>query len=166
MNIVDAIKLFFLFIIATVLHWAFVSLFAHWGISVNTLLVFVAAFCALLKLPVAYSAAFFGGLFLDFFGTKLFGNNAFTFTVCACVICNLAPRFDFDELFPQMVAVFGLTWLAGICNALLVYLFASASAWPGFWSLLGGAFVDGLCAPLVFWLVRRVMGSSLLIRQV
>lgn len=162
---VNLIKLIFLFIIATVFHWGFASLFAQWGISVNTLLVFVTAFCALFKLPVAYSAAFLFGLFLDFFGTKLFGNNAFTFTVCACLICNLAPRFDFDELFPQMVAVFGLTWLAGILNTLLVYVFASASVWPGFFSLLGGAVVDAACAPLVFWLVRYVMGHSSVLRR-
>ena len=162
----NAVKLFILFVAATVLHWAFASLFARFGISVNTMLVCVTAFCALLKLQLAYPAAFLCGLFLDFFSTKLFGSNAFTFTVCACIICNLAPRFDFDELFPQMVAVFGFTWLAGILNTVLVYVFASASVWPGFFSLLGGAVVDALCAPAVFWGIRRIMGNSSLIRQV
>ena len=162
----NMVKLIFLFVLATVCHWMLATFFARWGLSVNMMLVFVTAFCALFKLPLAYSAAFFCGLFLDFFGTKLFGNNAFTFTVCAVLVCNIAPRFDFDEFFPQIVAVFGLTWLAGILNTLLIALFASASAWPGFLSLLGGSFVDGLCAPLVFWLVHRVMGSSSILRQV
>ena len=162
----NTIKLIFLFIVATVCHWALATFFARWGLSVNMMLVFVTAFCAFFKLPLAYSVAFFCGLFLDFFGTKLFGNNAFTFTVCACLVCNIAPRFDFDELFPQTVAVFVLTWLAGISNTLLIALFASASVWPGFLSLLGGSVLDGLCAPLVFWLVRRVMGSSSWLRQV
>ena len=162
----NIIKLAFLFVLATVFHWALASLFARWGISVNMMLVFVTAFCALFKLPLAYSAAFVCGLFLDFFGAKLFGNNAFTFTVCACIVCDVAARFDFDEFFPQTVAVFGLTWLAGILNTLLIYLFASANAWPGFLSLLGGSLVDGFCAPMVFLLVRRIMGNSSLIRQV
>lgn len=162
----NAFKLLFLFVLATVFHWALASFFARWGLSVNMMLVFVTAFCALFKLPVAYSAAFFCGLFLDFFGTKLFGNNAFTFTVCASLVCNIAPRFDFDEFFPQTVAVFGLTWLAGLLNTGLIALFASASVWPGFFSLLCGSIIDGLCAPLVFWLVRRVMGSSSVLRQV
>ena len=128
--------------------------------------VFVVAFGALLKQPAAYTMAFICGLFLDFFGVKLFGNNAFTFTICACLVCNVAERFDFDGLFPQMVAVFGLTWLAGLLNTLLVWLFTSGSAWPGFFSLLGGACIGSMCAPFVFWLVRRVLGGSALCRKV
>ena len=162
----NALKLIFLFLIATLCHWALVTFFARWGLSVNMMLVFVVAFCAFLKLPFAYSTAFFCGLFLDFFGTKLFGNNAFTFTACACLVCNIAPRFDFEEFFPQIVAVFSLTWFAAILNTFLIALFASASAWPGFLSLLGGSIVDGLCAPLVFLLVRWVMGNSPWLRQV
>ena len=161
----ELFKLFFLFICATIFHWAFAGLFAHFSMSVNIMLVFVTAFCALFKLPLAYSAAFFCGLFLDFFSTKLFGSNAFTFTVCACIICNISPRFDFDELFPQMVAVFGLTWLAALLNTILVYVFASANAWPGFFSLLGGSILDGLLAPAVFWFVNCVMGKSIISRK-
>ena len=162
----NALKLIFLFILATVCHWALATFFARWGLSVNMMLVFVTAICALFKLPFAYSGAFFCGLFLDFFGTKLFGNNAFTFTVCACLVCNIAPRFDFDEFFPQIVAVFALTWMTAILNTFLIFLFASANVWPGFLSILGGSMVDGFCAPLVFLLVRWVMGSSSWLRQV
>lgn len=162
----NIIKLLILFIVATVLHWGFALVFARWGISVNLLLVFVTAFCALLSLSWAYTLTFVCGLFLDFFGTKLFGNNAFTFTLCACIICNIAPRFDFDDLFPQMVAVFCLTWLAGLVNTLFIYLFAASNVWPGFWSLLAGSLLDAFCAPFVFWLVHRVLGSSSLLRQV
>lgn len=162
----NMLKLVFLFVLATLLHWALATFGGRWGLSVNMMLVFVTAFCAFFKLPFAYSMAFFCGLFLDFFGTKLFGNNAFTFTVCACLVCNIAPRFDFEEFFPQTVAVFGLTWVCAILNTFLIALFASASVWPGFFSLLGGSVVDGLCAPLVFLLVRRVMGNSPWLRQV
>ena len=45
----NALKLICLFILATVFHWAFASLFVRWGLSVNIILVFVTAFCALLK---------------------------------------------------------------------------------------------------------------------
>ena len=161
----NALKFICLFILATVFHWAFASLFVRWGFSVNIILVFVTAFCALLKEPLAYSMAFLCGLFLDFFSTKLFGNNAFTFTVCACLVCNIVDRFDFDELFPQMVAVFGLSWLAGLINTVLVAVFADSSAWPGFWSILGGAILNALFAPLVFWMIREVAGNSSLRRQ-
>ncbi len=161
----NAFKLLVLFVSATVFHWVFASLFVRWGLSVNIMLVFVTAFCVLLKAPFAYSMAFLCGLFLDFFGTKLFGNNAFTFTLCACMICNMVDRFDFDELFPQMVTVFALTWLAGIANTILVYLFAHSSLWPGFGSLLVGATIDALCAPFIFILVRWILGNSSLGRQ-
>ena len=160
----NSFKLISLFIAATVFHWAFAAVFVRWGISVNIILVFVTAFCALLKAPVAYSIAFLCGLFLDFFGTKLFGNNAFTFTLGACLVCNMVNRFDFDELFPQMVAVFVLTWLACLLNTTLVYLFANSNLWPGFWSILLGAVIDACTAPLVFWLVRRILGNSSLCR--
>lgn len=158
-------KLILLFLLATVFHWVFSLIFARWGLSVNIILTFVAAFCALLKEPYAYVMTFLCGLFLDFFSTKLFGSNAFTFTLCACVVCNMVDRFDFDELFPQMVAVFGLSWLVGVLNAVLVALFASSSIWPGFWSLLGGSILNAMVAPFVFWMVRYIMGNSSLERQ-
>ena len=161
----NAFKLICLVLLATVFHWAFASLFARWGLSVNIILVFVAAFCALLKEPMAYSLAFLCGLFLDFFSTKLFGNNAFTFTVCACLVCNIVDRFDFDELFPQMVAVFGLSWLAVLLNTALVAMFADSSVWPGFWSTFGGAVLNALFAPLVFLVVRRVIGNNSSLRR-
>ena len=161
----SAFKLICLFILATVFHWAFALFFAQWGLSVNIILVFVVAFCALLKDPWAYGMAFLCGLFLDFFNTKLFGSNAFTFTICACLVCNMVDRFDFDELFPQMVAVFCLSWLTGILTSLLVVLFAASSAWPGFWNMLGGAVLNAVLAPCAFWIVRRVTGNSSLCRQ-
>lgn len=161
----NTFKLICLFVLATVFHWAFALLFVRWGFSVNIILVFVTAFCVLLRPNLAYTMAFLCGLFLDFFSTKLFGNNAFTFTVCACLVCNVVDRFDFDELFPQMVAVFGLSWLVGLLNTVLVAVFASSSAWPGFWSILGGAVINALFAPLVFLIVRQVTISSSLYRQ-
>ena len=162
----SAVKLVFLFVLATIVHWAFASIFFFCGLSVNMILAFAAAFCAVLKPACGYPMAFLCGLFLDFFGTKLFGNNAFTFTVAACVVYDLSGRFDFDAIPPQMVTVFGLTFLGGVLNSLLFWWFASTDMWPGFWSLLGGSVVTALFAPAVFWAVRRVMGKCVLSRQV
>ncbi len=154
-----------LFVLATVFHWALVSLFARWGISANIILVFVTAFCAVLRPSLAYSLAFVCGLFLDFYSVKLFGNNAFTFTVCACLICNIVDRFDFEELFPQMVAVFCLSWLAGLLNAFFVAVFASSSVWPGLASMMGGAVLNAVFAPGIFWITNRIVGDSSWRRQ-
>ncbi len=160
------IKLVFLFILATIVHWAFASIFSYWGMSVNMILAFAAAFCTVLKPACGYPAAFICGLFLDFFGTKLFGNNAFTFTVAACVVYDLSSRFDFDAIPPQMVTVFGLTFFGGVLNTLLFWWFASTDMWPGFRSLLIGSVVTALFAPAVFGLVRIVMGKGSFSRQV
>ena len=144
-----------LFVVATVFHWAFSGIFAAWGLASNVMLVFVAALCSVLKPGAGYTVAFMGGLFLDFFGTKLFGNNAFSFTVAACVMYTLRERFDFDGVFPQIITAFVLTAGVGILNSLLLLWFTSQSMWPGVWSTLGGCVADGLLAPAVFWGVRR-----------
>ena len=155
------LKLIGLFVLGTVCHWACATFFSYGGISVNMMLVFAAALCSVLKPELGYPVAFLSGLFLDFFGTKLFGNNAFSFTVAACVIYGLRERFDFDSIFPQMMASFGLTWLVGILNSLLLLWFTSSAMWPGVLGLLGGSIVSTLLAPAVFGLVRRCwLGNS------
>ena len=141
--------------LGTVCHWAGATLFAYAGFSVNMMLVFTVALCSVLKPEAGYLIAFLSGLFLDFFGTKLFGNNAFSFTVAACVVYNLRERFDFDSIFPQMIVVFGLTCLVGVLNSLLLLWFTSSTMWPGILGLLGGAFIGAFFAPLVFWGVHR-----------
>ncbi len=147
-------KVMILFVLATVCHWALATLFSFYGINVNMMLVFAIAFCAVLPLEAGYPLAFLCGLFLDFFGTKLFGNNAFSFTVTACFIYALRERIDFDGYLPQIVTVFLCTGAVGIMNSILLIWFTSSSQWPGFWSVLGGAVVGGISAPAVFGLVR------------
>lgn len=159
-------KVIFLFAVGTVCHWAVASALSFWGIAVNMMLVFAVAFCALLKPGAGYPLAFLCGLFLDFFSTKLFGNNAFTFTLSACIVCALAERFDFEAVFPQMVTVFCLVFFVGCLNSLFILWFASAVQWPGFWNLLGGAVASALLAPAVFLLVKKTMGKSSLCRKV
>ena len=149
-----ACKLVFLFILATVCHWALATLFSFYGISVNMMLVFAIAFCTILPLEAGYPLVFLCGLFLDFFGTKLFGNNAFSFTVIACFIYALRERIDFERYLPQIVTVFLCTLMVGIINSILLIWFTSSSQWPGTWSLLGGALVGGLFAPFVFGLTH------------
>ena len=157
---ISFLKLIFLFILATIAHWAFATFFSFWGINVNLMLAFSVAFCAVLKPSFGYPTAFLCGLFLDFFGTKLFGNNAFTFSLIACAVYTLAERFDFEAFIPQILSVFGLTLFAGICNALLLYWFTASAMWSGFWNWFLGALTGGLFAPAIFWLVRKVLGNG------
>ncbi len=147
-------KLLALFIAATVGHWGFATLFSYLGLSVNFMLVFAIAFCTVARLEIGYPAAFVCGLFLDFFGAKLFGNNAFSFTVAALVVYTLRKRIDFVSIFPQIVVVFLMTCAVGVLNSLLLMRFTSSSLWPGTFSLLGGAVIGAFLAPFVFAILR------------
>ncbi len=149
------IKLFILFIVATVLHWAFMSLLGGVGVSLNMMLVFSCAVCAYLKPQYGYPVAFVCGLFLDFFGVKLFGLHALTFTLCASAIYSLDTRLDFSAFVPQIITVFVLGLLAFLFNLLMLKVFAGFNAWSGFLPFMGGIILNAILAPAVFWVVQR-----------
>lgn len=148
-------KLMGLFLLATVLHWLFLALFGNWGISVNVMLIFMVAVCAYLKPAYGYPTAFICGLFLDFFGVKLFGHNAFVFTICAIMVYGLQRRLDFDSVISQMLCILGLGLISSVGNGLLLKIFVGFSGWNGWWAWLGGLCISTVIAPAVFWTVRR-----------
>ncbi len=156
------IKLFLLFVLATVCHWGFALGFGFWGLSVNLMLAFALAFCTVLRPSFGYPVVFLCGLFLDFFGTKVFGNNACSFTVAAFIMYQVSPRFDFEGPLPQMLAVFLLTCLTSVLNWWLVLEFSSSILWPGFGGMLGGALIGAFCSPAVFWLVKATLHDGLM----
>jgi len=151
----NACKFILLFMLATVCHWAVATLFSFCGISVNMMLVFALAFCTVFRQEFGYPAVFLCGLFLDFFGTKLFGNNAFSFTLAAFMVYLLRERLDFDGIFTPFITTLFLTLLVGLLNPLLIQWFTQSAQWPSVIGLLGGALAGALLAPLVFWSVRR-----------
>lgn len=150
------LKLFILFMGATVLHWAFMTLLGGTGLNINIMLIFSVAVCACLKPEFGYPTSFICGLFLDFFGVKLFGCNAFVFTLCSCWVYAFDKRLDFDGVIPQMFAVLLLSFFASIMNLILLKVFVGFSAWNGFIPFLGGVILNALLAPLIFQGVRRV----------
>ncbi len=154
-------KLLFLFLSATVLHWGCMTLLGRWGIGVNVMLAFAVAVCAYLKPQYGYPVAFVCGLFLDFFGIKLFGHNALTFTLCAMAVYSLEKRLDFDSPVPQVITVVSLSLLSVLLNGLLLRVFAGAYAWGSFWALAGALLPEAGLAPLVFWGVRRTFSTEL-----
>ncbi len=147
------IKLIILFLIATVLHWAFTAILGSWSVSMNFMLIFAIAICAYTKPEYGYPTAFFCGLFLDFFGVKLFGHNALLFTLCASCVYILEHRLDFETIAPQIVCVSGLSVFWAVSNWILLQIFAGFSAWNGWWPFLGGIALSALLAPCVFWVV-------------
>ena len=100
------------------------------------------------------------GLFLDFFGTRLFGNNAFTFCALACVVYAVGERFDFESILPQMLSVLLGSLAAVWVSTLLGRIFAGASVVLGWWSWLGGSVTNALLAPAVFLFLRRLFSKG------
>lgn len=150
-------KLFLLFIGSTVLHWAFTAVLGGLGLSLNVMLVFACAICAHLKPQYGYPTAFVCGLFLDFFGVKLFGLHALTFTLCAITVYSLEKRLDFDAPVPQMISLWGLGLFAALFDVVLLKIFAGFSAWSGFGPFIAGITLNAVLAPAIFWVVRRVL---------
>ena len=153
-------KLVLLFLIATVLHWMLTSIFGSWGQTLNFMLVFSVAVCVCVKPEYGYPTAFLCGLFLDFFGVKLFGHYALIFTLCAASIYSMENRLDFDSVVPQMVCICVLETIAALGNLILLKSLAGFSAWNGFFPFCGGIAISTLLAPVVFWLIRRVFAGK------
>lgn len=104
--------------------------------------------------------AFLCGLFLDFFSTKLFGYNAFSFTLVALIIYGVSERLDFESVFPQMFTTFVLTIFVSVVNNALVLFFTASTIWAGWWSVLSGALLTTLIAPVVFTFIRWLVGQK------
>lgn len=155
------LKLFLFFLLTTVLHWGLMAMLGGWDISLNLMLVFALAVCAFVKPEYGYPTAFICGLFLDFFGVKLFGHYAFMFTLCAAIVYSLETRVDFDSVVPQMACIGVLALLSAIGNLILLKVFAGFSAWNGFWPFIGGIILSALIAPAVFWVVRSAFTVKL-----
>ena len=148
-------KLFFAFILATVFYWALSALLGGWGINVNLMLVFAMAVCAVLKPEYGYPTAFLCGLFLDFFGVKLFGHQAFIFTLCAVIIYTFQNRLDLDSPVPQAISTLVLVLLADLCDLLFLKIFAGVSAWSSLGAFIGGLLLSAALAPIVFWATKQ-----------
>lgn len=153
-------KLFLFFIAATVLHWACVAMFGAWCVSLNVMLVFTIALCAFVKPEYGYPMAFIGGLFLDFFGVKLFGHYAFIFTLCAATVYMLEDRLDLESVFPQVLYVGVFSTVAALCNLLLLRVFAGFSAWNGIGPFIGGIILNMILAPIAFLTVKRAFAAK------
>lgn len=155
-----AVKLFLFFVAATLFHWAFTALLGGAGLSLNIMLVFACAACAFVKPAYGYPTAFLCGLFLDFFGVKLFGHNALVFTLCACAVYGLDKRLDFDAPIPQIIVILALGFAAAVLNQILLKWLAGFSAWSGFWPFIGGIVLNAFLAPFVFRAVRYAFGRQ------
>ena len=154
------LKLLVLFLAATVLHWGCLALLGAWGISVNVMLVFVMAVCTYLKPEYGYPTAFVCGLFLDFFGVKLFGHHAFVLMWCAVAVYGLEKRVDLEAVMPQVASALVLTVFATLFNGILLKFFVGFSAWDGWGSFISSTMLTALLAPAIFWTLQHAFPTK------
>lgn len=147
------LKIAFLFFFATVLHWWFMG-FSSLGFRTNIMFVFMFLSCVFFNPAKGYTAAFFSGLFLDFFGVTMFGVNALTFTVCACVIYFLKDKMDFESYAAQLLTVFLLNIFSVLFYSIVGLFFLKGVVWYGVISMILGAFINALLTPLFFQLFK------------
>jgi len=146
--------LVFIFIVSTVAHWALASAGAGFNVGVNFMLAAGVAVCSFYPRWAGYAFMFFGGLFLDFFGVKMFGAYAFAFTLCAAAVYVSKKSLDFEVFTSQAALVFCLSLASVLVYNLAGIMFFKGVAWPGFFSLISGAAANAVMAPFIFYIVK------------
>lgn len=135
-------------------HSAFAAAGAYYGAGVNFMLVFAFSACVFLPPWAGYAAALLGGLFLDFFGTHMFGLYGVLFVFMARAAYILARNMDFQNALTQFMAVFILSLLMDAAHRFFGIILLHAL--PGqMFSVLTGAFINGLLAPVVFFIFKK-----------
>lgn len=150
------IKIFLLFLLSTVLHWAFASAGAEAGIGINLMLVFAFAVCVFTPPAYGYTFAFLSGLFLDSFGTQMFGLYGLIFVLVARIAYLLARNMDFQNALTQFMAVFLLSIFTAAAYSALGLMFIKGGGWSGFKTLIFGSAINGCLAPIMFYVFNKI----------
>lgn len=151
------LSVFFIFIIATLLHWFFIEIFSPLSITVGVMFAFSLVMARALPEPGGYTFAFISGLFLDFFGNVLFGGYALVFTIMMFIFYKIDDKIDFKEVGPQLVITTFLNLIAVILYGLFGKIFTGSFLWHGFRSLLVGSLITGLLLPVVYLAVTKYL---------
>jgi len=153
----NIIKLFILFILMNVLHWISVSFLGF--LNLDLMFVFVMA-VAVFSIPVeGYGFIFLSGLFLDFWGSDLFGGYALSFCILAYLVYFLRERIDFENILAQVILVFVFSMFSDVLYGTISYIFSGIYISIGFVSLISKAFFNSLFAPLIFFGVSKVLNK-------
>jgi rod shape-determining protein MreD len=104
-----------------------------------------------------YTFAFFSGLFLDFFGSVMFGGYALVFTIIMFVFYRINDKIDFRDTSPQIIITAFLNMLCVIFYGLIGKIFTGDFLWQGLNSLLLGSFITGLLLPVIYLAVTRYL---------
>ena len=148
---------FLIFIIATLLHWVFIEIFAPFNITLGIMLAFALIMAARSPRAGGYTFAFFCGLFLDFFSASMFGGYALAFTLLMFTFYHVEHKIDFKEPGPQLIITAGLNMYTVLLYGLLGKIFTGAFLWHGFASFVAGSLITGLLAPVLYVFVNKYL---------
>ena len=152
---VHLVKIFILFVLMSILHWVGVSFMGIFRPDVMFIFAMALAVCAL---PLeGYLFIFLSGLFLDFWGSSLFGGYALTFCLIAYIVYFLRDRMNFENIISQVFLIFVLSLLAGLVYGLISYIFSGIYIADSFVDMLRKALFDAIFAPIIFFIVFRVI---------
>lgn len=152
---VHLFKIFILFVFMTILHWVGVSFMGIFRPDVMFIFAMALAVCAL---PLeGYIFIFLSGLFLDFWGSSLFGGYALTFCLIAYAIYFLRDRMNFENIISQVVLIFVASLFAGFAYSMTSYIFSGIYISETFVEMFRKALFDCIFAPIIFFIVFKVM---------
>jgi rod shape-determining protein MreD len=142
---------------ATAIYCLSVEIFAPLGINVGIMLVFALIVANVRGAVTGYFYAFFSGLFLDFFGSELFGGYALVFVITTAIFYRVKDKMDFEEACPQLTIAFALNAACAVLYALAGKIFTGKFIWRATASMLIGSVITAVL-PLVFYgLVKKVL---------
>lgn len=150
------LNIFVIFIVATVCHWLALEVFARFDINAGIMVAFAVIVASLMPKFYGYLYGFASGLFLDFFGTAMFGGYALVFTAIIYIFYTLDDKIDFKDIGPQLAVPFGLNILSVVLYGLASKIFTGEFIWNGFYSLVLGSLITALLLPALYQLTVRL----------
>lgn len=151
------LNILFIFLVATIIHWACILIFSSVGIGVGVMPVFCLIMAGMLNESGGYTFAFISGLFLDFFGSTLFGGYALVLTLIMFIYYIIHDKIDFKDIGPQVVVASVLNVLCVILYGILGSIFTEHFIWQGFKSLILGSVTTGFLMPPLYFLTVRYL---------
>ncbi len=150
------LNIFIIFVFATICHWLALEAFARFDINVGIMAAFTIIVASLMPKFYGYLYGFVSGLFLDFFGTAMFGGYALVFTALVYIFYTLDDKIDFKDIGPQLAIPFGLNIMTVLLYGLVSKIFTGEFIWQGFYSLVLGSVITALLLPVLYQLTVRL----------
>ncbi len=137
-------------LVATILHWVAIETFGRVNINVAIMLIFALITANIMSKNTAYAYAFLSGLFLDFFGSVMFGGYALVFVFLIYIFRKFDDKINFSEVGPQLVIPFIFNIMLVLLYGVLGSMFAGKFIWQGARSLVLGSIITALLLPILY----------------